>query len=70
MPAFLAFLAEPATWAIGVSGAWLGSLFTRKVTDPVIPAQDTYGQSVNWNAMIFYAAAALALAYGFKKVFK
>lgn len=64
------FLMQPATWAIGVTGAWIGSLFTRKVTDPVIPVYDTHSQRVNWNAIIFYAAAALALAYGAKKVFK
>ena len=66
----IALLTSPITWAIAGVSAYFGSQLDDRIDKVPMPAQDTSAQYVSLNRVIFYAIAGLAIAYGYKKVFK
>ena len=70
MPVVLAFLMNPITWAVAAAGAFVGSQVDDKLdSNPTNSPMNTGASNVDWNKVIFYSGASLALAYGAKKVF-
>lgn len=71
MPALLALLFNPITIGATFFGAFIGSQVDDKLdSNPTNHPMNIAGSSVDWNKVILYAGAGLALAYGAKKVFK